>query len=216
MLISHGSQDAFLAKFDPTGKVLWAVEMGGPGMDDAKSLAVDGANRLLVCGSFDQTMHVGDLELTTGGQRDAFFVLFDENGSPLWAKQAGGNRSDDGYAVAVCPDGSSVWAGSINSSGCFDAAAYPTVEYSTDALLTRLGAPSAPASVRLEINPSGQELFIHGTVGKTVVIQGAAGLKPPISWTTWATFLLTQPTVSWPIPLASLPKQYFLQAILQP
>jgi hypothetical protein len=89
MLISHGSQDAFLAKFDPTGKVLWAVEMGGPGMDDAKSLAVDGANRLLVCGSFEQTMHVGDLELTTGGQRDAFFALFDENGTPLWAKQAG-------------------------------------------------------------------------------------------------------------------------------
>jgi hypothetical protein len=216
MLISHGSQDAFLAKFDPSGKVLWAVEMGGPGMDDAKSLAVDGANRLLVCGSFDQTMHAGDLELTTGGQRDVFFVLFDENGTPLWAKQAGGTRSDDGYAVAVCPDGSSIWAGSINSSGCFDQATYPTVEYSADAFLARLGGPSAPASVRLEINSSGQELLVHGTVGKTVVIQGAAELKPPISWTTWGTFLLTQSQVSWPIPLASLPKRYYFQAILQP
>jgi hypothetical protein len=47
-LTSAGSFDVFVAKYDPAGTLLFAVQAGGPGFDLGNGIAVDGAGNSLV------------------------------------------------------------------------------------------------------------------------------------------------------------------------
>src|SRR4051794_31698697 len=42
-LYSKGGTDGFFAKYDPAGHLLWAKQIGGPGDDQARNLAVSDA-----------------------------------------------------------------------------------------------------------------------------------------------------------------------------
>jgi hypothetical protein len=57
VLTSHPSddplmtpQDAFLAKYDPADNCVWAVDLGGGGNDEARSVAVDAGGNAAVTG----------------------------------------------------------------------------------------------------------------------------------------------------------------------
>jgi hypothetical protein len=77
MVVAHGAQDVFLAKFNPSGNVIWAESLGGPGMESPRSLTVDAARNIYLAGSFEQTADLGGVTLTTSGQRDVFIVACD-------------------------------------------------------------------------------------------------------------------------------------------
>jgi len=49
-LLSFGGQDGFLAKRDPSGTVLWAVQVGGASDDRALGLALDGNDNIFLTG----------------------------------------------------------------------------------------------------------------------------------------------------------------------
>lgn len=215
-VVAHGSQDVFVAKFNPAGEVIWARNLGGPGMDTPRSLAVDSAKNIYVTGSFEQTALFGDVILTTGGQRDAFIVACDPSGQVLWAKQAGGTRADDGFAMATGPDSSILVGGSYSTMAYFDAASYTANESSVDGFLARLTATPSSASVNLSCVQPGNILEIRGTVGKTIIIQGTTELTAPINWQPLATFVLqTSPTL-WTDSQAATLKRKFYRAVIQP
>jgi hypothetical protein len=47
----HGSNDAFVAKLDASGNVLWATYLGGSGLDYANGVAIDSQENVYVVGS---------------------------------------------------------------------------------------------------------------------------------------------------------------------
>ncbi|MBH8558539.1 T9SS type A sorting domain-containing protein [Hymenobacter negativus] len=93
-LTSQGSTDGYLAKFSPSGALLWVRQIGSAGYDSAFEVAVDASGNAYLVGSFTGTIALGNgstLQLdagTTGGSSKGFLVRFSPQGTPVWAQQS--------------------------------------------------------------------------------------------------------------------------------
>ena len=93
--------DVFVAKLDPNGNWLWAVNAGGTDYDGGYSIALDGADNAYVTGQFYDTATFGSHTLTSSGHSDIFVAKIDPNGNWLWAAKAGGTNYEIGWGIAV-------------------------------------------------------------------------------------------------------------------
>ena len=118
-LTNRGGVDVFLAKFDPSGTLLWARSAGGPGVDVANAVAVDGLGRVLVAGYFSETNRFGSFTLAAVGNVDVFLAQFDADGTVLWARSGGGELQDYAFAVAADVDGSVALTGTVRGAAQF-------------------------------------------------------------------------------------------------
>lgn len=103
-LESRGKTDAFLAKYDAEGNVLWTTQAGGERSDQGIGLALDSAGNAYVSGFFEETASFDNQEttsLSSHGQLDAFVAKYDESGALVWTNQLGGDKRDLASGVAV-------------------------------------------------------------------------------------------------------------------
>ncbi len=98
--ISSGGYDVSLAKFDPSGTLLWVQQVGSPGEDFGYQVAVDGADNAYVAG-FSSGSFGGPIS----GLEDAFLLKYDPLGTLIWTRQFGTSSLDRAYSVAVAPTG---------------------------------------------------------------------------------------------------------------
>jgi hypothetical protein len=104
-LISSGSYDIFLAKYNKDGNCIWAKQAGGSNDDFGYFISVDINGNSYITGEFRGTATFGLFQLTSFGSSDAFVAKYDPNGNCLWAKQAGGVGSDFGEGLTVDANG---------------------------------------------------------------------------------------------------------------
>jgi hypothetical protein len=119
---SLGSNDVFIAKYDPAGNPLWAQSAGGTNSDEANALAVDGNGNVYVTGYFQRTATFGNITLTnnTGPSTNYIFVAkYDSGGNVLWVQQAGANATDQGRGIAVDVSGNVYVTGSFYGTLAF-------------------------------------------------------------------------------------------------
>jgi hypothetical protein len=103
-LDSRGQSDAFLGRLDHQGAPAWLVQLGGPGTDQARALALTPRGPILG-GTFEQALTLGDRELTSAGATDAFAVeLARDTGTLALARRFGGPGYDDLAALAAGVD----------------------------------------------------------------------------------------------------------------
>ena len=103
-----GGQDVFLAKFYSNGSLAWAQTLGGAGNDEGNSLVIAPDGSLVLTG------------LTTSfgaGSYDVLLAKFQSNGNLAWVQTLGGTGSDQGYGLAIAPDGSLLLTGLTTSFG---------------------------------------------------------------------------------------------------
>ena len=103
-----GTFDAFLAKYDPSGDLLWVRQLGTPSSDRCKGVAVDSAGNVYIGGST-----YGSL----GGPKpsqpsDVFLAKYSSSGALLWIRQLGTHQPEYGEAVAVDSAGNAYITGS--------------------------------------------------------------------------------------------------------
>jgi hypothetical protein len=121
-LSGFGSSDIFVAKYDATGALLWAVRAGGTGPDRGNGVAVDESGNVYVTGDFFgsaafESIGGPTLSVTSSGSIDAFVAKYDPSGKCLWVQKDGGLYADHGAGVAVTPSGSDVFIiGDLRSS----------------------------------------------------------------------------------------------------
>jgi len=123
-LVSAGSDDIFLARYDSNGLLQWAKRAGGSGLDRGASIAVDGSGDIYVTGFFQGTATFGVGEanqtaLTSAGSDDIFLAQYDSTGTLQWAKRAGGTGLDRGAGIAVDDLGNSYVTGWFNGTATF-------------------------------------------------------------------------------------------------
>jgi uncharacterized protein (TIGR03437 family) len=106
--------DAFVAKLDPSGNLLWATYLGGSAADQANGVAVDSNGNIFVVGvTFSPNFPtVSGLQTRFGGDADGFITKITPDGSKiLYSSTIGGSMHDIAHAVAVDPDGNAYVAG---------------------------------------------------------------------------------------------------------
>ena len=97
---TSGASDAFVAKFSPSGQLLWSTYLGGPNRDELYGIEVDPLGYVYVAGAF------GPNAPTTPGVIQPGFA----GGSGIYPW--------DGYLAKIKPDGSGlVWASYLGAAG---------------------------------------------------------------------------------------------------
>lgn len=91
---SAGSDDLFVAAFDPAGQVKWLWHAGGIDSDGANTVAATPDGGWIVGGSFTKTATFGATELTSKGKTDAMLIKLNGAGDLEWVKTFGGRYED--------------------------------------------------------------------------------------------------------------------------
>ncbi|MFN2545305.1 MAG: SBBP repeat-containing protein [Actinomycetota bacterium] len=123
--IPNRRTDAFVAKFDPAGQLVYSTYLGGTSTDGASAIAVDAAGDAYVTGAtfssdfptkdpYQATVHAGD--------GDAFLTKLDPSGSIVWSTYFGGAPAEGSslaldfpLTIAVDPSGRPVLGGYTES-----------------------------------------------------------------------------------------------------
>ena len=116
---SYGSQDIFVAKFNPDGDFLWSFRAGGLMADYASGICVDHENNIIITGHFYGQATFGDSVITANGSSDVYLARLDPYGDLLWVTTASGSSSDQARAVDCGPDGTILVSGSFYSDISF-------------------------------------------------------------------------------------------------
>lgn len=103
--------DIFMAKYNPSGKLMWAKSLGGSYYDEVYSITTDKLNHVYLTGWFksdtivfgcDTLMECTILTRAHGVEYgDVFIAKYDNNGEPVWAKRAGGLAKDYGFGITT-------------------------------------------------------------------------------------------------------------------
>jgi hypothetical protein len=116
-----GPDDAFVAKFDPNGGVVYSTYLGGSGDDIGFGIAVDSKGSAWVTGHtssihFPTTKNA--FQLHYGGRVDAFVTKLNPAGSALvYSTFLGGSTAaENGYAIAVDSSDNAYAAGATRST----------------------------------------------------------------------------------------------------
>ncbi|MFQ5612200.1 MAG: SBBP repeat-containing protein [Anaerolineae bacterium] len=122
---NRGSDDAFIAKLNPTGStLLYATYLGGIFDDFGFSIAVDAAGNAYVTGltASSNFLTVNPLQPALDGSSDAFVTKLNPTGSALvYSTYLGGDEVEAGYGIAVDA------AGNAYVTGYTHALNFPTV-----------------------------------------------------------------------------------------
>jgi hypothetical protein len=105
-----GGADFWVFEIDSGGAVTWQRTYGGPGSDEALSIAPTQDGGAVVAGSSDSWG-------TGSGDTNALVLKLDEGGTVAWAKTYGGSGADLASAVTPSADGGYILAGRTTSYG---------------------------------------------------------------------------------------------------
>ena len=169
--------DAFVAKFDAAGSLVYSTYLGGSAADFGHRIAVDGSGHAYVAGLTDSTDFPTANALQpahAGGLSDGFVTKLAPDGSALvYSTYLGGSFPDSASGIAVDATGHAYVSGDTHSSD------FPTTPgtvkpfrsffpFNSDVFVTKLnpagsarvystylGSTDDEASFRLAIDPSG-------------------------------------------------------------
>jgi hypothetical protein len=117
-IASAGAEDIYIAKYSPTGTLIWVKSAGGLGVDEGQGVTVDGANAVVATGGFSGTAMFDNLPLTAPAGMDAFVAKYNSAGDAVWVRAGNGASTVEGRSVAT-----SGATGDITTTGRFTGSA---------------------------------------------------------------------------------------------
>jgi len=98
--------DAFLARYDPNGALLW-VRQYPPGgtFIGGSSLSTNAAGDVFWGGYFSSNLTIGEDVLVSAGQEDFFIARYTGDGQAVWARSFGGAQQEIEIFLRVVPGG---------------------------------------------------------------------------------------------------------------
>lgn len=105
-IIPSGNIDAFVAKYSPSGSLMWAKNFSGPGNEITYGLTVDNNNDVYCTGYFTGTVDFDANTVATAsqiaiGMEDVFITKYSSAGNFAWVRNFGGVGMDQGSALAI-------------------------------------------------------------------------------------------------------------------
>jgi hypothetical protein len=112
-LTSYGGFDAFLAKLDTNGNVIWALQYGGISDDGGNEVTVANNGQLLVSAQSIGNITIGAFSFsnTNPGIDDAYIISVNPNGTVQWVRTVAGLGNARAKSVAVDNSGNVYFGG---------------------------------------------------------------------------------------------------------
>jgi len=163
-----GNGEAFAAKLNSSGMLLWNTFLGGTGEDAGVGIAVDSSGNVYVTGFSVSTW--GNPLRAYSGADDGFVAKLDSNGLLQWNTFLGGSMMDQGWGIALDSIGNvyvtgfsnGAWGNPVRAySGNYDAFA---VKLNSSGVLlwnTFLGGTSTDIGYGIAVDSSGN-VYVTG------------------------------------------------------
>jgi hypothetical protein len=136
ILYSNGNSDAYLAKFDTDGNLIWLKHMGGMMTEAATNLAIDNNNNVYITGhTSSDTIVVDATVLINTGSYDIILVKYDANGNMIWARCDGGIDFEQGINLASDGLGNIILVGWFNGNLNVNYGSIPLTSYGNQDIL---------------------------------------------------------------------------------
>lgn len=91
-LTSLGYEDVFVVKYTSEGDFEWVVHGAGTNRSEGLCLAIDLNNNIFISGYFEASFSISSFNLTAPDIATMFLAKIAEDGTVLWAEQAGGQQ----------------------------------------------------------------------------------------------------------------------------
>ncbi len=101
---SGGSNDAFVAKLNSNGVLLWNTFLGGSSSDNGKDIVVDGNGNIYIVG-YSSASWGNPIISYAGGGWDGFVVKLNADGVLQWNTFMGGSSYDSAMSIALDSSG---------------------------------------------------------------------------------------------------------------
>lgn len=138
------NEDAFAAKIDTAGNLIWNTFLGGGSSDQATGIDTDGSGNVYVTGYSSGSWGTPIRAFTVGN--DAFAAKMETGGNLVWNTFLGGNGQDYGYGIDVDGSGNVYVTGPGNATWGTPIRAYTA---DMDAFVAKLGFPPLVISTSL-------------------------------------------------------------------
>ena len=175
-----GRSDAFVAKLDANGMLIYSTYLGGSGFDSIVNSTADSSGNVYVTGSTDSegfpTMNA--FQSKSGGRSDAFVAKLDADGGAVYSTYLGGS----GFESFINSTADS--SGNVYITGSTDSEEFPLInafqsEYGggfNDAFVAKLDA-NGVLIYSTYLGGSGSEFFVNPTVDSSgnIYLTGSTG-----------------------------------------
>ena len=163
---NKGGTDAFVAKFDPQGALLWVVQFGSAADDFIEGISLDKKNGFLYVAGWTMGSMPGGVEQSGAapennntGRADAFVAKIHTGGTLRWIKQFGTDKDDFAYGATTDRSGLVYVVGSTN--GTIDGVTDPGG--TSDAFIAQLDATgSRLGTVQFDVASSPLDTYAYG------------------------------------------------------
>lgn len=161
---NQGYSDAFIAKYDAEGNLLWLRQFGTAFEDGIASIKIDANDDLIIAG-----ITGGNLATGNSGAFDIFVAKYDTDGNRIWLDQIGTPENDFVKDLAISPSGNIMLTGETFSHFGGDNRGGDDVfiaRYSTsgDLLwLDQFGTPGNDTSAGIAVDTLGYSVIIGNT-----------------------------------------------------
>jgi hypothetical protein len=98
--VNAGYFDAWVTKYDSSGKRLWIDQFGSSEFDESKGIATDSNGNVYLTGDT-----FGDLEGQNAGNRDSWVAKYDTTGKQQWIDRFGSSEFDNSTGIAIDKNG---------------------------------------------------------------------------------------------------------------
>jgi hypothetical protein len=189
----RGESDAFVARLDPAGNVVWVVSVGSVENDATTSIVALPDGDLVAAGVLGGTATFGAGELgrvrvrtAPGAELTLWLARFSPAGTLRWVTTAGGATSTEVTGLGVAPDGGLLVSGSVYGSGATwfsdDLSVAPPQEglgfvarYTTDGALRWVAEVGGAEVSGVAVGPDGEVLAVGSALGPVTFGRGEPG-----------------------------------------
>jgi hypothetical protein len=139
-VISNGSGDAYIAKYDSSGNLTWIRSFGSMQYDGGNKICTDNEGNIYIAGLFDGSISINTNTISpVFGNREIFMTKFDCNGIFKWIKQISPtNWAYDLSGISTDSSGNLYVAGDFTSSVHSGSDSVTNAGYGFDLFLAKL------------------------------------------------------------------------------
>lgn len=162
----QGGHDAYLAKYNADGDLIWQTQLGSLGVDIGFEIDIDPIDHIYITGR------------TSG---EIFLAKYDPDGDQVWLQQFGTDSNDSGYGIASDARGNVYVCGATTGSMSGDSAGGVDIflskfnEDGTSVWTQQLGSASADEGFELDTDGHGNVYLVGMAAGELIAddIQGS-------------------------------------------